>query len=208
MEILNSNLLSQYQDLSELVTNALNKRYDYKSAQLDYESSKEGVTIAQSGHWPSLIANGSYSWFGTTVDNIDQNKNLQVGLNLNIPIFEGWSVSERVQIAEVLSKNSEVELSDLERQIKKEIKTNFLDLQTAQKALVVSEKNIAAARENLKIEEEKYLLGAGKLLDVLIANSRYTSALSDLLNSQFGFIVLSQQLKYNLGVLDYKIYEQ
>lgn len=207
-EILNSDLKADYTDLTELVTNALNKRDDYQSAMLNYESSKEGVTIAQSGHWPSLVANGNYSWFGTSIDEIDKNKNLQFGLSLNIPIFLGWSVSDRVQIAEVQSKNSEIELSDLERQIKKEIKTNFLDLQAAQKGLVVSEKNISAARENLKIEQEKYTLGSGKLLDVLIANSRYTTALSDLLNSQFAYIVLSQQLKYNLGVLDYKNYEQ
>ena len=141
---------------------------------LNYESSKEGVTIAQSGHWPSLVANGRYSWFGNTVSEIDKNKNLQFGLSLNVPLFLGWSVSDRVQIAEVQSKNSEIELSDLEREIKKEIKTNFLDLQAAQKGLVVSEKNISAARENLNIEAEKYSLGSGKLLDVLIANSRYT----------------------------------
>jgi outer membrane protein len=207
-EILSSNLLADYQDLSELVTNALNQRYDYKSASLNYESSKEGVTIAQSGHWPSLVANGRYTWFGNTVSEIDKNKNLQFGLSLNVPLFLGWSVSDRVQIAEVQSKNSEIELSDLERQIKKEIKTNFLDLQAAQKGLVVSEKNISAARENLNIEAEKYSLGSGKLLDVLIANSRYTQALSDLLNTQFAYIVLSQQLKYNLGTLDYKNYEQ
>ena len=207
-EILNSNLLSEYQDMSELVTNALNQRDDYKSAALNYESSKEGITIAQSGHWPSLVASGSYSWRGDTVSDLDKNKQLQAGLSLNIPIFLGWSVSDRVQIAEVQSKNSELELSDLEREIKKQIKTNFLDLQAAQKGLVVSEKNIAAARENLKIEEEKYALGSGKLLDVLIANSRYTTALTDLLNSQFGYIVLNQQLKYNLGILDYKNYDQ
>jgi outer membrane protein len=207
-EILNSNLLAQYQDISELVTNALNQRDDYKSAILNYESSKEGVTIAQSGHWPSLTANGSYSWFGNTVSNIDKNRNLQFGLGLDFPLFLGWSVSNRVQIAEVQSKNSEIELSDLERQIKKEIKTNFLDLQAAQKALVVSGKNVASARENLQIEQEKYNLGSGKLLDVLIANSGYTTALADLLNSQFGYIVLSEQLKYNLGILDYKNYEQ
>ena len=65
-EILNSNLLAQYEDISELVSNALNQRDDYKSAMLNYESSKEGITIAQSGHWPSLTANGSYSWFGNT----------------------------------------------------------------------------------------------------------------------------------------------
>jgi outer membrane protein len=207
-EILNSNLLSQYEDISELVTNALNQRDDYKSAMLNYESAKEGITIAQSGHWPSLTANGSYSWFGNSVSNIDKNKNLQFGLGLDFPLFLGWSVSNRVQIAEVQSKNSEIELSDLERQIKKEIKTNFLDLQAAQKALVVSGKNVASARENLQIEQEKYNLGSGKLLDVLIANSAYTTALADLLNSQFGYIVLSEQLKYTLGILDYKNYEQ
>ena len=207
-EILNSNLLNEYNDMSELVSNALNQRNDYKSALLNFESSKEGITVAQSGHWPSLVANASYSWFGSTVSDIDKNKNLQAGLSLNIPIFQGWSVSDRVQIAEVQSKNAQIELSDLEREIKKQIKTNFLDLQTAQKGLIVSEKNISAAKENLKIEEEKYTLGSGKLLDVLIANSRYTTALTDLLNSQFGYIVLSQQLKYNLGILDYKNYEQ
>lgn len=207
-EILNSNLLSEYQDMSELVSNALIQRDDYKSAMLNYESTKEGVTVAQSGHWPSLVASGGYSWFGSEISEIDNNKELQFGLLLNFPIFLGWSVSDRVQIAEVQSKNSEIDLSELEREIKKQIKTNFLDLQAAQKGLVVSEKNIAAARENLKIEEEKYSLGSGKLLDVLIANSRYTTALTDLLNSQFGYIVLSQQLKYNLGILDYKNYEQ
>jgi outer membrane protein len=207
-EILNANLLSDYNDISGLVTSALNQRYDYKSAMLNYESSREGVTIAESGHWPSLSASANYSVFTDNISNLDKSKTLGLGLNLNFPIFLGWSVSNNVQIAEVQSKNSEIELSDLEREIKKQIKTNFLDLQASQKALVVSEKNISAARENLNIEAEKYSLGSGKLLDVLIANSRYTNALTDLLNSQFTYIVLSQQLKYNLGTLDYKNYEQ
>jgi outer membrane protein TolC len=207
-KILKTDLLKDYENITELVVQALNQRFDYRSALLNLESSKSGVTIAESGHWPSLTADGSYAWFGNSLSEIDRNKNLQIGLSLNLPIFLGWSVSNRVQLAEVQSKITELELSDLERDIKRQIKTNFLNLQAAQKGLVVSENNIAAARENLKIEEEKYALGSGKLLDVLIANSRYTTALTDLLNSQFGYIVLSQQLKYNLGVLDYKEFEQ
>ena len=206
--ILNTDLLKSYEDLTEIVNQALSQRFDYQSALLNLESSRSGVTIAESGHWPSLVANGDYSWFGNTLSEIDKNKNLQVGLSLNVPIFLGWSVSDRVQLAEVQSKVSEIEVSDLERDIKRQIKTNHLNLQAAQKALLVSENNISAARENLKIEEEKYALGSGKLLDVLIVNSRYTNALTDLLNAQFGYIVLSQQLRYYIGVLDYKIYEQ
>ncbi|MBK9099664.1 MAG: TolC family protein [bacterium] len=207
-EILNSDLLSDYENISDLVTQAMNKRYDYQSAVLNYESSKEGVTIAESGHWPSLTANGSYSLYTDNLSTLDQSKTLGFGLSLNFPLFLGWSVTNRVQLAEVQSKISEVEMSDLERDIKRQIKTTFLNLQAVQKGLVVSEKNIAAARENLKIEEEKYALGSGKLLDVLIVNSRYTDALTNLLNAQFAYIVQSQQMRYYLGILDYKIYEQ
>lgn len=207
-EILNSDLLNDYENITELVTQALNKRFDYQSAVLNFESSKEGVTIAESGHWPSLTANGNYSLYTDNLSTIDQSKTLGFGLSLNIPLFSGWSVTNRVQLAEVQSKISEVEKSDLERDIKRQIKTTYLNLQAAQKGLGVSEKNIAAARENLKIEEEKYSLGSGKLLDVLIVNSRYTDALTSLLNAQFAYIVLSQQMRYYLGILDYKIYEQ
>jgi outer membrane protein len=206
-EILNTDLLSDFQDMSELVDAALNQRLDFKSAILNLESAKDGVTIAQSGHWPYLAASGSYSLFTDNLSNLDQSRTLSFGLSLNFPIFLGWSVSDRVQFAEVQAKNTEIELSDLERDIKRQLKITFLDLQAAQKGLTVSGNNVAAANENLKIEEEKYSLGSGKLLDVLIANSRYTTALSDLINAQFSYIVFSQQLKYQLGILDYKQYE-
>jgi outer membrane protein len=207
-EILNTDLLKDYENITDLVAQALEQRYDYKSALLNFKSSEDGVSIAQSGHWPSLSASGSYSLYTDNLSNLDQSNSLGFGLSLNFPLFLGWSVSNQVQLAEVRSKISEIEVNDLERDIKRQIKTNFLNLQAAQKGLVVSEKNISAARENLKIEEEKYALGSGKLLDVLIVNSRYTNALTDLLNAQFAYIVLSQQLRYYLGVLDYQIYEQ
>ena len=207
-EILNTDLLSDFQNMSELVNAALNQRLDFKSAILNLESAKDGINIAQSGHWPNLSASGSYTLYTDNISNLDQTKTLSFGLSLNFPIFLGWSVTDRVQFAEVQAKNTEIQLNDLERDIKRELKITFLDLQAAQKGLVVSENNVAAARENLKIEEEKYSLGSGKLLDVLIANSGYTTALTDLINAQFSYIVLSQQLKYQLGILDYKQYEK
>ena len=73
--------------------------------------------------------------------------------------------------------------------------------------MLVTEKNVKAAEENLKIEQEKYNLGAGKLLDVLIANTSYQNAATNYINAQFNYIKLSEELKYNLGVLDYAQYE-
>jgi len=207
LKILNTDFTEDFEDITGLVNQALKQRMDYKSAELNLESSMDGITIARSGHLPSLSARGSVTWLGSKISELDNSRRFSVGLSLNIPIFLGWSVSNRVQFAEVDAMNSEIELSDLERNIKRELRSTFLDLQAALKGLNVSENNVAAAGENLKIEEERYSLGSGKLLDVLIANSQYTTALTDLINAQFAYIVLSEQLKYNLGVIDFTKYE-
>lgn len=196
-----------YNNLNELVSKAFENRYDYKSAQLNYESADDGITIARSGHLPSLINTINYGVGSDKIKNMFDNRNLSVGLSLNIPIFSGFSVENRVQFAEVLAENRKIELTELERDIKKSIQKTFLDLQAAEKGLKVSEKNVLAAQENLKIESEKYSLGAGTLLNVLVANSEFTNAQTNYINAQFAYITLSEQLKYHLGVLEFKRYE-
>jgi outer membrane protein len=100
-----------------------------------------------------------------------------------------------------------LQVHDSERLIKQNLQKSFLDLEAAKKALLVTAKNVKAAEENLKIEQEKYNLGSGKLLDVLIANTSFQNAQTNYINAQFNYIRLSDELKYNLGVLDYNQYE-
>ncbi|MFO7526802.1 MAG: TolC family protein [Ignavibacteriaceae bacterium] len=198
---------ADYKMISELVDQAINSRKDFISKQLDLESAYDGVTIARSGHLPRLTGGASFGSSANTFDNLFESKRYSAGLTLSIPIFSGFSVSNQVQFAEVRAMNTELELNDLERKIKQDIQQSLLDLQAATKALIVSEKNVNAAEENLKIEREKYSLGAGKLLDVLIANTFFTNAQTNFINNQFNYIRLSEQLKYNLGILDHTLYE-
>ncbi len=198
---------SDFKRISDLVNQAHSYRKDLISKQLDLESAYDEVTIARSGHFPRLTGSAGFGSSANTFDNIFESKRYSAGLTLSIPIFSGFRVNNLVQFAEVRSMNAELELSDLKRKIKQEIQQSLLDLQAATKALVVSEKNVKAAEENLKIEQEKYSLGAGKLLDVLIANTFYTNAKTNYINTQFNYIRLSEQLKYDLGILDHTMYE-
>lgn len=204
---LNSELTVSYNDISEMVEEALQNRPDYKSSLLSLESAYNDITVARSGHFPRLTNSMGFNTYANRTDDLFDQRSYSIGLTLSIPIFSGFSVSNRVQFAEVNAENSEIDLKDLERTIKQSIQQTFLNLQEAEKGLNVSQKNVKAAEENLKIEQEKYTLGAGKLLDVLIANSTYINAKTTLISAQFAFIRLSEQLKYYLGVLDYKKYE-
>jgi outer membrane protein len=196
-----------YQNLSDLVSKSLNSRYDYQSAKLTLESAQNGITIARGGYFPVLTNNNSFYTYSDNVNTLFQNKNYTVGLTLNIPIFSGFSTDNRLQIAQVGAMNSKADLSDLERDIKRNIQKTYLDLQAAEKSLDVSKGNVIAAEESRRIQQEKYALGSSTLLDVLVANSDYLTAETNLINAEYAYLVLSEQVKYQLGILDYTKYE-
>ncbi len=198
---------AQYEDIGALVKKALNERADYQSALYNLASAKNGVTMAWSGNLPTLSASGSYSLRANTLGDLSKNRTYYVGLSLNIPIFSGFSVENRVEMARVSEMNAQVDLDDLRRTIKQNLQQTYLNMQAAEKGLEVSKRNVEAATENKKIAEEKYALGSGTLLDVLIANSNYTTARTNYINAEFQYVVLNEQLKYYIGVLDYKKYE-
>ncbi len=185
----------------------MDNRFDYKSALLNLESANDNITIARSGHFPRLTNSIGFGSNANSFDKLFASKSYSVGLTLSIPIFSGFSVSNSVEIATVNAKNQQVVVSDLEREIKRNLQKTFLDLQAAEKSLSVSDKNVEAAQENFKIQQEKYSLGSSNLLDVLTATTNYTNARVAYINAQFAYIVLTEQLKYYTGILDYKKYE-
>ncbi len=205
--ILSTDLEEDYKNIQERISDAYNNRLDYKSKLLELESSSDQITIARSGHFPRLTGSLGFSSYSNKFEELFKSRTYSVGLNLNIPIFSGFSVSNRVQIAEVQSMNKELEVRELERQIKQQINESYLSLITAKKSLSVSEKNVKAAEERLKIEQERYNLGSGKLLDLVIANSSYITAKTDYVNAQYSYIIISDQIRYYLGILDITKYE-
>ena len=207
LSILETDINTDYDQLNELVNKALQNRRDYLAQKLNLESYSSNTTIARSGHLPRLSGNLGYNSFANSTNELFKSNNYSVGLTLSIPIFSGFATHNAIQSAEVDEMNYEIQLRDTERLLKQDLQKSFLDLDAAKKALLVTEKNVKAAEENLKIEQEKYSLGAGKLLDVLIANTSYQNAKTNYINAQFSYIRLSEQLKYNLGVLDYSEYE-
>ena len=200
-------LQTENEQITNSINEALKSRDDYLSAKLSLQSAQESITIAKAGYLPSVTNQVSIGSQVDDVKNLFKTTNYSVGLSLNIPIFSGWSTSSQIQMAQVDTKVKEIELEDLSKQIKRDIQRNFLDLQSAYKAIDVSTQNVKAAEENRRIQQEKYSLGSTTLLDVLIANSDYTTAVTNLINSQYAYRKLKDEARYLLGKLDYKNFE-
>jgi outer membrane protein len=194
-------MVKEYGDIYQLVKTALEKRYDYQSAQLGIKSAENDLKIANSGYMPSLSNNYSVNMGANNLSDLTKTRSYSVGLSLNVPIFSGWSTDKNVQAAQVSIKNKNIELEEKEKEIKINLKKAYLDLQAAQKRLDVSESNVLAAEKNRQIEQEKYNIGSGTLLNLMIANSDYTTAKQTSINNKFDFVKYKAAVEYYLGIL-------
>ena len=121
---------------------------------------------------------------------------------MSLPIFSNWSTEANMQYAEVNRMNLEEDLSALERQIKIEVKDSYLNLVATKKQLEVTKTNIVAAKENRRVNNERYNLGSGTILDVLQSDKDYTQALKDNISAKFDYYQNRDKLMNALGKLD------
>lgn len=197
----------EFANLNEQVKKALFQRFDFKASKLDLESAGEGITIARSGLLPKLTGSASYGTGAAEMGDLFDGNTIRAGVTLSIPIFSGWSTETQIQVAKVQELNAEENLTALERQIKIEVKQGYLDLLASKKQLEVANRKVISADENKKINNERYNLGSGTIIEVLQADKDFIQAQSDQIDALYEFYKNRDQLKKHLGELEYKKFE-
>ena len=201
------NYMKEFNDLSAMAAEALNLRLDYRSQKLLLESADDDITIANGGHWPSLSGNYGFSTSSLSVINLFDRQRYSVGLSLSFPIFSQFNTETAVELAQVTYRNTEEDLYALERQIKIDVKQAYQLLVAAKKALDVAVKNVVSTEENRRVNNERYSLGSGTILDVLQSDRDYQDALSSRINAEFIFYKSRDGLLNAIGKLDFNQYE-
>jgi len=153
----------------DFVQNLMEKNPAYLAIKEEIKAQEKSVDIAKSGYLPTL--NGSYSWssfynktLGQNTSDIfseqfRQNKNQQVSLGLNIPVFNKFQTKNNVEIAKlnVINTNFEKEIvtNNLLQSINS-IKAQFLN---AQEKYELLKANFENQKLSFQKSEEKYKEG-------------------------------------------------
>ncbi len=190
----------QYADLNSLVATASSKRPDYLASEEAVSSAEASVTMARAGHMPTVSAFGSFGYNNSDFGSL-WNRNLYFSLNLSLPIFSGFSIQNQVEQAEVQRMNADETQRQAERQLRVDIRKALLDLEAAEKQVNVSQTTVKSAQLDRTTAQEKYNLGAGTLLDLLVATANYTTAVSNKVNAVTSYLLAKKQLEYTLGTI-------
>ncbi len=162
------------------------------------------VSIAQAGHLPTLdlvaaytknYSNGGQNGFG------NDSKNANIGLQLDVPIYQGGAISSRARQA-VLNKQRA--LDDIEvarRSTDLETQRAYLNLSTTIAQVKALEQALVSSQSQLDSTKLGYEVGVRTNVDVLNAQQQFYSAKRDLLQARYNYLVNIIRLKTASGLV-------
>ena len=145
-------------NLDALIEQALKNRPEVHRTQLHEQAAHKQVDIAKTRRLPDLGLFTNYQ--------ISQNERLtqmnriwSVGLQINIPIFDGFATSAAVQQSESTLKQLQLGSTQVKVGVEFEVRNAYLNLLGAQTLIDVQRETVAQARESVGIANLQFQNG-------------------------------------------------
>jgi outer membrane protein len=120
-----------------------------------------------------------------------------VGINVEIPIFNGFLFTAREREAALRTQATEERLRDLRDRISRDVRTSWLNATTAYDRLAVTQQLLEQANLALNLAQARYKLGLGSIVELSQAQLQQTQA--QISNAQAGY-----DYRLALAVLQYQ----
>ena len=153
-----------------------------------------GVPLTFPGS-PDLETTPVFTQFG-------DNRSGSVGLTLSVPLFDRYQARRGVVEAQIRVEDAEIALDALDRQVASEVQQAVVEAQTARARLAAAEVQVAASTEALRVERDRYRLGAGTLYDVAEAQARLAQAQSSRAQAAYGLAFRLALVRLAVGDLE------
>ncbi|MDX1278684.1 TolC family protein, partial [Oceanihabitans sediminis] len=192
-----------------IIAKAKETRYDIKIAENNSEIAEYNLKIAKGAIQPTL--SGSYS-FGTNyfrsqlfdtpefTDQVSDNKSHGFSLNLNIPIFNGFSVRNNIKRSEIQIENTKYLLEQANLDLETNVYQAYNDAKGALKAYEAALKTEEARSEAFNYSKARYDVGLLNAFDFSQSKNRLENAQSEVVRTKYDYIFKLKVLEFYFGI--------
>lgn len=194
------------QDLPTWLDTAQAQNPLVRQAQIAVDLSRLETDKAYAGHKPTVDLQASY---GTqrnpdgplTVPARNNSTVGTVGVVMNIPLFAGFAVQNRVKETLSLEEKARADLEDAKRQVAQAVRTAFFGVQSGYGQVQALEAAVASSQSALEANQLGYEVGVRINMDVLNAQSQLYQSQKDLAQARYNLLVGQLQLRQAAGNL-------
>jgi len=106
---------------------------------------------------------------------------------VSLPLFDGFSREQRLQEAMANRSDARYEVKSRELALTADVTAAYLTLETAEKTVALQEQNAEKAKQELKLVQDRYRIGATTYVDLTQARATYEQAESDRINAIYDY---------------------
>src|SRR5256714_2515261 len=174
-----------------------------QQADAQASSARAQVWSARAQYWPRL--NVSY---GNTRSGISDPRlpfltsypeRFSWSFGFSWTLFNGFAREQNQVNASVTRDNAEARAADTRRFVSAQLTQQLSVLSTAFEQINIARDNLAAATEDLRVQNERYRVGAATILDLLTSQAALTQAEVNVVQTRFNYLIARAQVEAVLG---------
>jgi outer membrane protein TolC len=193
--ILNDNEIGEY-SFTKLVlpdSSWVNNNTSLRQLSLTREMLKIQEKMTRGANYPSLVAIGNYQ-YQTQANDFKFNDyrwvpTSMVGLQLNIPIFSGFSVRRQLNQVRISQKQIELQKEFTLNNLTVQVHNAINAVNTAASKVIAAQSNIEMAQKGYDIAKTRYNTGQSTLLELNDAENALLQAQLNLIQAQMEYLV-------------------
>ena len=199
-----SNITNETQEA--ILAKAKESVKDVKIALSNVDVAKKDVAISRSSYLPTLAGFVGYNtrWSESTPFNFADQLSLfdgtAVGLQLSVPILNGFATRGRVQRAKINQERSEFQLKQAELDLERNVYQAYNDVINAKKSFEAAQKTLEARKQSFNFSKERYEVGLMNSFDFSQSTIAYENAQSEVLRTKYDYIFRTKILEFYFGI--------
>jgi len=172
-------------------------------ARAQHRAARAGLRSAWTNYLPTLGmsynrgGNGASPNFDLSPDPVVYSNRLSFGLSF--PIFDNWQREQQRVQADVAADVAQAQLRDAQLLAQQTLVQNLGTLRTAQERIDIQQASVAAAEEDLRVQQQRYALGASTQLDVLTSQTQLNQARAQLIQARYDYRVARASIEALIG---------
>jgi outer membrane protein len=190
-----------------------------RQAEASLVAATASVSATRAQYYPTITASFSQSWsralnhtfspvpytlynnagdsVGTNFMRFTSSKSLSVGLSF--PIFNGFSRETNMITADANVIMAQANLRDARLALDASLTQAVSGMSSASQQIDIARASVAAAEENLRMQQERYRLGTSTIVDLLTTQTALNQAQANLVQARYNYLIARAQIEALVG---------
>ncbi|HZO18329.1 MAG TPA: TolC family protein [Gemmatimonadaceae bacterium] len=173
-----------------------------RRAAAAWQAARASQKAARTSYFPTI--NMSYSRGSNGPDlGYGWNDPFRYSSNLrfsaSFPLFNRLNREEQRVTADVQEENAEAAMRDARFAARQQLSQFLGALRTAEARIAIQSASVAAAEEDVRVQQQRYAVGASRLLDLLTSQTELNNARAALIQARYDYRIAKAQLEALVG---------